>query len=73
MFRVVLSHHNDRVSGWICNFTGFGAETALSPAIVSTTKIRQAGLHDAMDTEAMFRKWFRLYQDTGLLPRPTHK
>jgi nucleoside-diphosphate-sugar epimerase len=37
-------------------------------AIVSTVKIMQAGFHEVMDTEVMFRKWFRLYQQKLLLP-----
>lgn len=39
-----------------------------SPAIVSTIKIRRAGFHEAMDTEDMFRKCFREFQDMRLLP-----
>lgn len=40
------------------------------PAIVSTVKIAQAGFHEVMDTELMFRKWFRLFQKQRLLPPP---
>jgi hypothetical protein len=40
------------------------------PSIVSTVKITQAGFHEVLDTEAMFRKWFRLFQQKRLLPRP---
>ena len=40
------------------------------PAIVSTIKIVQAGFHEVMDTEIMFRKWFRLFQRKRLLPSP---
>ena len=40
------------------------------PAIVSTVKIAQAGFHEVMDTEAMFRKWFRVFQRKKLLPPP---
>jgi hypothetical protein len=40
------------------------------PAIVSTIKIVQAGFHDVMDTELMFRKWFKLFQTKRLLPPP---
>lgn len=40
------------------------------PAIVSTIKLQQAGFHEVMDTEAMFRKWFRVFQQQRLLPRP---
>ena len=40
------------------------------PAIVSTVKIQQAGFHEVMDTELMFRKWFRVFQQKRLLPPP---
>lgn len=41
----------------------------LSPSmLVSTIKIRQAGFHECMDTEDMFRKWFKRFQDSRLLP-----
>ena len=33
------------------------------PAIVSTIKIAQAGFHEVMDTELMFRKWFQAVSD----------
>jgi hypothetical protein len=39
-------------------------------AIVSTVKIAQAGFHDVMDTELMFRKWFKVFQKQRLLPPP---
>jgi nucleoside-diphosphate-sugar epimerase len=42
------------------------------PSIVSTVKINQAGFHDTMDTETMFRKWFHTFQRTRLLPLPDH-
>jgi nucleoside-diphosphate-sugar epimerase len=40
------------------------------PAIVSTVKIIQAGFNEVMDTELMFRKWFRVFQQKRLLPPP---
>ena len=40
------------------------------PSFVSTVKINQAGFHETMDTEVMFRKWFRAFQRTRLLPLP---
>jgi nucleoside-diphosphate-sugar epimerase len=40
------------------------------PALVSTVKIAQAGFHEVMDTEVMFRKWFKLFQTKRLLPPP---
>jgi nucleoside-diphosphate-sugar epimerase len=40
------------------------------PAIVSTVKIQQAGFHEVMDTELMFRKWIKVFQQKRLLPPP---
>lgn len=40
------------------------------PAIVSTVKIAQAGFTEVMDTELMFRKWFKVFQQKRLLPPP---
>jgi nucleoside-diphosphate-sugar epimerase len=48
-----------------------GLEGPIPPAIVSTIKLRQAGFTEAMDTEAMFAKWFARFQERGLLPRPS--
>lgn len=47
---------------------GYGRGQPGPPALVSTIKLQQAGFHEVMDTEAMFRKWFALYQDKRLLP-----
>ena len=38
------------------------------PSLVSTISLHQAGFHQVMDTEQMFRKWFRNLQDRRLLP-----
>jgi nucleoside-diphosphate-sugar epimerase len=38
------------------------------PAIVSTIKITRAGFHEVTDTESMFRKWFKVFQQQRLLP-----
>ena len=46
----------------------YGAKTGDKISVVSTVKIRQAGFGEAMDTEAMFRKWFRLFEEQKLLP-----
>jgi nucleoside-diphosphate-sugar epimerase len=48
----------------------YGADHPPPPMIVSTIKLRQAGFHECMDTEDMFRKWFRRFQDLRLLPPP---
>jgi nucleoside-diphosphate-sugar epimerase len=47
---------------------GFGRTTAPPPTYSSTIKLRQAGFHEVMDTEAMFVKWLRIYQERKLLP-----
>ena len=46
----------------------YGVAEIGRPSIVSTVKIMQAGFHEVMDTEAMFRKWFRMFQQKRLLP-----
>ena len=46
----------------------YGAERPPPTTLVSTIKARQAGFHDCMDTEDMFRKWFRRFQDLRWLP-----
>jgi hypothetical protein len=48
-----------------------GRADAGPPSIVSTIKIAQAGFHEVMDTEAMFHKWFAVFQKRGWLPAPT--
>jgi nucleoside-diphosphate-sugar epimerase len=45
-----------------------GAKRTPPTTLVSTIKARQAGFHDCMDTEDMFRKWFRRFQDLRWLP-----
>lgn len=40
------------------------------PVLNSTIAIRQAGFHECMDTEDMFRKWLRRLQERGVLPPP---
>ncbi len=47
---------------------GYGRTALGPPAIVSTIKLQQAGFHEVMDTEVMFRKWFSVMQDKKLLP-----
>jgi nucleoside-diphosphate-sugar epimerase len=46
----------------------YGAKRPPSTTLVSTIKARQAGFHDCMDTEDMFRKWFRRFRDLRWLP-----
>lgn len=52
-----------------CMAYGAGSQVP-PPAIVSTVKLRQAGFHEVMDTEAMFEKHFRRFEAEGLLPPP---
>lgn len=46
----------------------FGQTEPGPASIVSTIKIAQAGFTEVMDTETMFRKWFRVFQEKRLLP-----
>ncbi len=47
---------------------GYGLAAAPAPTLVSTVKIRQAGFHDCVDTEEMFQRIFRRYQQLRWLP-----
>lgn len=49
---------------------GAGPNGLARPALVSSVKLRQAGFHDTLDSETMFRKWFARYQQHRLLPFP---
>ncbi len=46
----------------------YGASEPPPPVIVSTIKIRQAGFHECMDTEDMFRDLIKRYQELGWIP-----
>jgi nucleoside-diphosphate-sugar epimerase len=46
----------------------YGQSQGGPPSIVSTVKINQAGFTEMMDTEDMFRKWFRQARSSRLLP-----
>ena len=46
----------------------YGQTQSGPPSIVSTVKINQAGFTEMMDTEAMFRKWFKQAKSSRLLP-----
>ena len=41
----------------------YGAKRPPPTTLVSTIKARQAGFHECMDTEDMFRKWFRRFRE----------
>src|SRR5262249_19507782 len=47
---------------------GFGRTDPQPPSFSSTVKLMQAGFHQVMDTELMFVKWLRAFQDRRLLP-----
>ncbi len=47
---------------------GYGRTEAPPPAFSSTIKLMQAGFHEVIDTEAMFVKWLRDFQQQRLLP-----
>ncbi|UFW41158.1 hypothetical protein BcanWSM471_33965 [Bradyrhizobium sp. WSM471] len=46
----------------------YGHTESGPPSIVSTVKINRAGFTEMMDTEDMFRKWFRQAKEERLLP-----
>jgi nucleoside-diphosphate-sugar epimerase len=46
----------------------YGREIPAAPLFSSTIKIMQAGFREVMDTEAMFVKWLRHFQERRLLP-----
>ena len=46
----------------------YGATSSGPPSIASTVKINRAGFTDMMDTEDMWRKWFRQAKQQKLLP-----
>jgi nucleoside-diphosphate-sugar epimerase len=46
----------------------YGHASSGAPSIVSTVKINRAGFTEMMDTEDMFRKWFRQAKAERLLP-----
>jgi len=48
--------------------TRYGHTESGPPSIVSTVKINRAGFTEMMDTEDMFRKWFRQAKEERLLP-----
>ena len=48
----------------------FGAGEAAQAVLVSTTKLRQAGFGDCVDTEVMFKTWLKRLADRGVIPQP---
>jgi nucleoside-diphosphate-sugar epimerase len=46
----------------------YGRTEPAPPSFSSTIKLMQAGFHEVMDTETMFVKWLRIFQEKRLLP-----
>jgi nucleoside-diphosphate-sugar epimerase len=74
-----LRRKHDLVSPGLAEFVGlsfqyadysmrYGQTESGPPSIVSTVKINRAGFTEMMDTEDMFRKWFRQAREERLLP-----
>jgi nucleoside-diphosphate-sugar epimerase len=74
-----LRHKHDLISPGLEQFVGlsfqyadysmrYGQTQPGPPSIVSTVKINKAGFTEMMDTEDMFRKWFRQARSNRLLP-----
>ncbi|WML39739.1 SDR family oxidoreductase [Neobacillus sp. OS1-2] len=51
-------------------YFSFGHKEMRYPPLYSDMKLHKAGFHEWEDTEEMFVKWFRLFQEKRLLPRP---
>jgi nucleoside-diphosphate-sugar epimerase len=47
-----------------------GAARSSTPILNSTVHVREAGFHECMDSEDMFRKWFTRLQRERVLPGP---
>jgi nucleoside-diphosphate-sugar epimerase len=48
----------------------FGDSADAAAVLVSTTKLRQAGFGDCVDTEVMFKTWLKRLADRGVIPQP---
>lgn len=78
----LVERHGLRAPARIVDFVGHnslgyadqllsGHDVSVGPVLNSTIAIRQAGFHECMDTEDMFRTWFvRLQEDRVLPPAP---
>jgi nucleoside-diphosphate-sugar epimerase len=80
-WQAIVRTHALRSPGTLADFVGQGfvyadrqfahdAKRTPPTTLVSTIKARQAGFLDCMDTEDMFRKWFRRFQELRWLPEP---
>jgi hypothetical protein len=70
--RVLISPGLTEFLGQSLQFADFvfarGATAPTPASLMSSIKIRQAGFHETLYTEAMFRKWFLRYRADRLLP-----
>jgi len=48
----------------------FGDSAESTAVLVSTTKLRQAGFGDCVDTEVMFKSWLKRLADRKVIPQP---
>ena len=48
----------------------FAILAVLAAVLVSTTKLRQAGFGDCVDTEVMFKTWLGRLAERGVIPTP---
>ncbi len=46
----------------------YGAKQAVGAHLLSNIKIRKAGFADCVDSEEMFRRWIKVFQDARLMP-----
>jgi nucleoside-diphosphate-sugar epimerase len=80
-WRAIVERYALRAPARLADFVGqgfvyadrqfaYGATRTPPTTLVSTIKARQAGFQDCMDTEDMFRKWFRRFQERRWLPPP---
>jgi hypothetical protein len=57
--------------GQSTQFTEFiFAREPKAPSSMSTIKVRKAGFEGMLYNDDMLKKWFKMYQDEGLLPLP---
>ena len=77
----MVARHRLRAPANLLDFVGYnslvytdmllsGAQQPSTPILNSTIHGREAGFHACMDSEDMFRKWFRKLAEDGVIPPP---